>query len=110
FIFIRRLEILIDMLKMFMHCTFMLDTLVNLFTVHRDFFRSIDPNTNLITFYTKHSHADLVSNHKSFPDTSSQNQHVSLLAKCKTCNLLNIKQKHNQKLKNKIWIEILSSG
>jgi hypothetical protein len=63
-------------------CSFFLalNALENFFAMNGNFLRRINADADLIAFDAKDSNGDVVSDHHSFTDASSENQHESLLA------------------------------
>jgi hypothetical protein len=54
---------------------FALDALEDLFTVYCNFSRSVHTKSDLITFDTKNSHGDIITNDYRFTHAPSQDQH-----------------------------------
>lgn len=56
---------------------FFLDSVVYLFTMHRDVVRRMDTNSNLITFYAEDGDGYIVTDPELLSDASCKNQHAS---------------------------------
>jgi hypothetical protein len=50
---------------------FGLNTLIDLFAMYRNFFRRVNPNADLVTFYTQHRYSHLIANHEGFTNSTS---------------------------------------
>lgn len=54
------------------------DSLVDFFSVNLDLWRSLDPDSYLITFYAQYRYSDIITDDKFFPNSSCQNEHYNL--------------------------------
>ncbi|KQN64773.1 hypothetical protein NV64_02810 [Erwinia sp. B116] len=50
---------------------FGLNTLINFFAMHRNFFRGVHTDTNLVTFNTQHSYSHLITDHEGLTNSTS---------------------------------------
>jgi hypothetical protein len=55
---------------------FLLDTLINFFSMDRNVLGCIHANANLIAFDAEHGHVDLIADHQRLPDSSGKNEHA----------------------------------
>ena len=53
----------------------MLDTHVDFFAVHGNFFRGIDANANLISFHPEYGNGDFVTDHQGLTYSPGKNKH-----------------------------------
>jgi hypothetical protein len=58
---------------------FVLDALVDFFTMDGHVFRGVNPNSDLIAFDTQHGNGDFVTYHQGFTDSASQYKHCVFL-------------------------------
>ena len=57
-----------------------LDAFVNLFPMHRNIFRGIDPNAHLTAFDAQNGDGDLVADHDGLADSTREDKHAFPLA------------------------------
>jgi len=50
---------------------FSLDALIDLFAMHRHFFRRVNPYANLVTLNTQHRYSYLITDHEGFTNSTS---------------------------------------
>jgi len=50
---------------------FSLDALIDLFAMHRHFFRRVNTDTNLVTLNTQHRYSYLITDHEGFTNSTS---------------------------------------